>query len=116
MAKLSDFPKSYSEPEVAESNWECAPVGVTRDSDALTRANFDALCDRLDAVDPYGDNWEIVRFGHFGVGWVEQIFVDPASKLAEILPGIRKELAGYPCLDEDLWFKYEAAQEAGAKK
>ena len=110
---LRDFPAPEWEPEVAASDWEWAPCGESRDSDALTRANFDALCDRFDTVDPYGNDWEIVRFGHFAVGWVEQIFVRPASKVSAMCPEIREFMGGYPCLDEDLWSQYESDDSAG---
>lgn len=110
--KLSDFPTPAAEPEIAEPSWECAPCGVSRDSDPLTRSNFDALCDRFDAVDPYGNDWEILYFKHFKLSWVEQIFVRPGSKVAEMLAGIRTEMASYPCLDEALWVEYDEKEGA----
>src|SRR5512139_3521144 len=112
MVKLSDFPPPCAAPEVAKPEWECAPCGVTRDSDALTRANFDALCDRLDNVDPNGDDWEILWFNHFACGWVEQMFVRPGTRLAEICAETRASLAQYPCLNEDLWLQYENEEKA----
>jgi len=114
MANLSDFSTPDQEPEVAESSWECAPCGVTRDSDPLTRANFDALCNQFDAVDPYGDDWEIIRFGHYSVGWIENIFVRPGSLVAELCPDVRLHMAKYPCLDEELWVKYDESVETEA--
>lgn len=110
--KFSDFPKPVYEPEVTEPDWECAPCGQTSESDPLTRANFDALCDRLDAVDPYGNDWEILRFGHFTAGWLENIFVRPGSKSAGLLPGIREQMATYPCLDEVKWVEYDEKENA----
>lgn len=115
MAKLSDFPKPKFEPEVAEPSWECAPCGQTRDSDALTRANFDALCDRFDHVDPYGNDWEICRFKHFGAGWLENIFVRPNSAVHAICLSVKSDMSSYPCLDETLWVKYDEAEVAARK-
>ena len=114
MSTLADYPKPDAEPEVAEPNWEVGPCGVTRKSDPLTCANFDALCDRLDAVDPYGVNWEILRFPHFSTGWLEQIFVRPGSALATMCADVREQLARYPCLDEDKWVQYD--EEANLPK
>lgn len=113
MAILRNFPPVKQDTlEVAGLDWECAPCGQSRDSDPLTRANFDALCDRFDAVDPYGNDWEIVRFGHWGVGWVEQIFVRPGSKCHEMCAEVRAQMANYPCLNEELWVEYDEAESA----
>src|SRR5512139_887633 len=110
--KRADFPAPVYPAEVAEPDWECAPCGQSRDSEPLTCANFDALCDRFDEVDPYGNDWEILRFGHFASGWVENIFVRPGSKAAALLPGVREQMATYPCLDEEKWVEYDEAANA----
>lgn len=108
VTKLSDYPPS-DELEVAGMDWEAAPCGQTKLSTALTRANFDALCDRLDNADPYGDTWEIVRFPHWKVGWLEVIFTKPGSVANSVAAETRVSLGEYPCLNEDLWVEYEVA-------
>jgi hypothetical protein len=97
-------------------DWEAAPVGQTRDSDPLTRANFDALCDRLDTADPYGKDWDYVRWPHWKCGWNEVIFVRPESECARIAGDVREQMKTYPCLDEGLWGKYEAMEESLKKE
>lgn len=107
LARLQDFPKSVDAIEVAQPDWVCAPCGVCRDSSPLARSNFDALVDLLDNKDPYGSTWEILRFGHFGVGWIDEIFVQPDSECAKVAEEVRGRMAKYPCLDENLWAEYE---------
>jgi len=64
--------------------WAIGPVGRHRDSDVLQESNFSVACQDLhrDAGPergPYDDDddatgtWEVVRFGHWAVGWVEEI-------------------------------------------
>lgn len=113
MAKLNQFP-ACKNLDVAQPDWDCGPVGVTRDSDALTRANFDALCDELDAMDPHGREWEIIRWGHWAVGWIEEIFTKPGSKPGLHCEATRERLKDYPCLSEDLWVKYDMEDQANA--
>ena len=125
MAKLyfRDFPSKISKedikagkPEVAQSNWECAPISLCRDSDPLEQANFDAFVDLLDKADPYAAAWEIIYFDHFAVGWTGHVFINPASApLIKLADEARAQLAKYPCLNEDLWVEYAAAAETKGK-
>jgi hypothetical protein len=113
MAKLlKDFPvRLPADPPVwspMQPDWEAAPCGMSRDSGPLTRANFDALCDELDSIDPYGSDWDIARFEHFTAGWLELIFCRPGSPAAAHIEETRDRLAAYPCLNEDLWVEYDA--------
>jgi hypothetical protein len=66
-------------------------------------------------VDPYGKDWEILRFKHFAAGWIEEIFVRPGSKVAAMCPNVRDEMAVYPCLDEANWVEYDEADEAARR-
>lgn len=50
------------------------PVGQHRDSDALARSNYAVIL--KDLRDRFGDAVDDVRFGHYGVGWVEEIVFD----------------------------------------
>ena len=106
--KLSDYPPADNSEDMLD--WEAAPVGQTKLSDPLTRANYDALCDRLDAVDPYGNDWEHVKWPHWKVGWHEVIFVRPDSECAKVADQTRTDMSQYPCLDEGLWGQYEAME------
>ena len=104
---LGDFPYVNTEC-TANVDWVAAPVSQCRDSDAVERSNFDAMCDMLDVADPYGVDWEIIRFGHFGVGWIDQIFARPSSDAVKALGAARATLQESPLLDEVLLAEYES--------
>jgi hypothetical protein len=110
MATLKDFPGSQFTPDVAQSNWTSGPCGVTRDSEALERANFDSLCELLDGLDPYGTTWEILRFGHWAVGWIDEVFTAPDSPAQHCANTTRELLLTYHVLDESLLSEYEAEE------
>lgn len=110
--KLSDFPPvEPASLENAAPDWLSSPCGVSAKSNPLTRANFEAMMDRLDNADPYGKDWEVIRYPHWDVEWLEIIFVRPGSKCEEICTSARASLAKYPCLDEDLWMVIEEEME-----
>ena len=79
-------------------NYYSAGFGQCRDSDALERSNFAVA---LKAVRAVSADAEIVREGHWGVGWVEWIAIPaddaPALKVADALHIQANE---YPVLDE----------------
>lgn len=106
---LKDFPPADT--EFADESWQASPCGQTAKSDPLTRANFDAICDRLDDIDPNGYDWEIIRWPHWKCEWHEVIFVRPSTKCADLAHESRQMMAKYPCLNEDLWVEYEAGAE-----
>lgn len=107
MRTLADFPYINKECS-AQTDWIAGPVSQCRDSDNIELANFDALCNRMDDADPYGTDWEIIRFGHFGVGWIDVIFARPSSKCVAALGLAREQLKDSPVLDETLLAEYEA--------
>lgn len=75
------------------------PVGQSRDSDAYERSNMRAATALLDAA---GARYAVVSFGHWAVGWVEDIAHDsgdPATVAA--VADIAARLDRYPLLDED---------------
>jgi hypothetical protein len=80
-------------------------VGQSRDSDALERSNFRAMWKALEAV---GSQAEIVREGHWSVGWVEWIAIPESDNAglaaADELVG---KLSEYPILDEDDYTREE---------
>ena len=94
----------------AVNNWQgvgLLPVTLTRDSDALGRANWSVAFNRL--REQFGeDSVEPARFGHWAVGWVELGTFDTGrAGILEAVEGMRKELEDYPVLDEDVWSEYE---------
>lgn len=95
---LSDLPGGSSH---EHATWCIGPVGQHRDSDLVEESNFAVACDRMRAVDPDEHDHEIHRFGHFAVGWVEEIAYRPGSECERVANEIRDALAGYPILDED---------------
>lgn len=116
--------------------WYSAGVGTHRDADALQRANFDAVAERLARVlglealpeaqhnapsflslDPSADPGEsgfapppvcIVSESHWAVGWVEWIAIraDQAEALREA-DSIAADLEDYPVVDESKFSEYE---------
>lgn len=89
-------------------------VGQSRDSDALERANFDAMLKALNQTkEPEG--WEhdfvpfqVVRENHWAVGWVEWIAIhESAVEALKIADRIKGALEDYPVVDEQLWSEYE---------
>lgn len=98
--------------------WYSAGVGRSRDSDALERANFDAMLEALQAlpdIDVEGESGlQVVRESHWLVGWVEWIAIHESNRLAlEAANNIMRRFQDYPVIDEErLWeYEYEECQE-----
>lgn len=95
--------------------WYGAGVGQSRDSDALERANFDAMRKALEALpevevaeDGGMASVQIVRESHWACGWVEWIAIHETNVRAlELAESIMARLEDYPVIDEDLWSQYE---------
>ena len=80
-------------------------LGQHRDSDALTRSNFEC---GLEALGGESDTVQVVREGHWAVGWVEWIAihesdVDSLKKADEMLC----HLSDYPVLNESHFSELE---------
>lgn len=91
------------------SEYYGAGVGQHRDSDCLSRANFDAMAAALDIDNR--DDVHIVRENHWAVGWVEWIAIhESETDCLEIADGIKEALSDYPVIDESLWSEYEYAE------
>lgn len=97
-----------------------AGVGQSRDSDALERANFDAMLKAIggeqtseDKEDPNDPDCalslvRVVRENHWAVGWVEWIAIhESAIEALEIADKLKGKLEDYPVISEDLWSEYE---------
>lgn len=90
--------------------WLVGPCSRTRDSGTLERANFDALVQSLEAIDPDGTDHEVHRFGHWGPGWFEIVLVRPDSKAHEEAAECACALENYPVLSDDLYSQYESEE------
>ena len=105
-AKLELWKRSENYSGEDMSNYYVGP-GKSRDSEVLERSNFDSALEELGGED--GENVVVGHFGHWAVGWIEQIFVnknakDKVAKLQEIAD----KLEDYPVLDDDDYYQKEA--------
>jgi len=100
-----------------------AGVGRSRDSDALERANFDAMLKALggEQTDPEREDPDdegaalslvrIVRENHWAVGWVEWIAIHESSEEnLRLADSIKAALDDYPVVDEHLFSEYETEE------
>lgn len=81
--------------------WGIGPVGQHRDSDSLERSNFDTALQILENEEGAADDVEVFRFGHWAVGWVEEIGFRLGTPAAARAEEIAQRLEDYPVLDED---------------
>jgi len=85
--------------------WAVGPVGQTRDSGITEQSNFKFAAQALARVSE--DDVEVLSFGHFAVGWVEELAwraVDGKGRItpvAEAAYELYQRLENYPLLDED---------------
>lgn len=92
--------------------WMCGPVGRTRDSDALERSNWEVVTADLLALArelPDGrETVEIHRFGHWAVGWIEEVVISPdAPDALAAAQGWAARLDRYPVADEEHYAETE---------
>jgi len=74
-------------------------LGRSRDSDLWEESNFLAA---LDLLGGESDDIIIERAGHWAVGWVEHIAINPCNAdKVKIAENIRERLESYPVLDEE---------------
>jgi hypothetical protein len=102
--KLWTHPANY-----AGEVWPAHYVGLGqhRDSDTLTRSNFQVAWERLKPLSQDGDVL-IVRESHWAVGWVEWIAIEQDNEAAVAeADRIAGKLQEYPVLDEDHWSNLE---------
>lgn len=85
--------------------WFVLGVSRTRDSEALTEANFQAALEDLGGESEFV---EVHRFGHWGPGWFELILISPdATELLKKAEEIEASLESYPVLDDELFSQLE---------
>lgn len=93
-----------------EHNWDGVgfiPVSRHRDSEALTRANWDSA---FSALKEYGTDIDTAYFTHSLVGWVELATYNTGNaQLSKAVDTMRREIEAYPILDEELFSDYEWA-------
>lgn len=79
-----------------------------RDSDCLSRANYDATKEILGAIEGADEFLSEERSNHWAVGWVDYLIIDPSWDAGVRKAGeIRSELEDYPVVDEEKWSEYE---------
>jgi len=81
-------------------DWIVAPCSITRDSEALSRSNWEVMCRGLLELDPGHNDHEIHRFGHWGPGWFEIVLVRPNTPASRNATEAMCSLSDYPILDE----------------
>jgi hypothetical protein len=80
-------------------DWVYGPCGITKDSTAGELRNFDTALEYLDTIDPYGNDYEVVRFGHFAAGWFQGIFYRPGSDAGNLVEQMRETIRDKFLLD-----------------
>lgn len=79
----------------------CPNLGTHRDADALTRSNYAVLEQRLRDSDGDEETWHEELSGHWAVGWVTGLAVEPGTAAAQILAAAESDIEDYPVLDEE---------------
>jgi hypothetical protein len=80
--------------------WLVGPVGHHRDSDLREESNWECTLREFAKLDPEGTDYREIRFGHWGVGWIEELLVRPGTAVAKCARDIQAALADYPILDD----------------
>lgn len=90
-------------------NTDCL-LTQNRDSDSLTRSNFQSALLMLGGE---SENVEVLRFGHWACGWWEALAVKQNTPQHAIALEIAAGLADYPVVDEQHWsqLQWEEASE-----
>jgi hypothetical protein len=86
-------------------------LGQNRDSDVLTRCNFEVALEELGGE---SETVQVIHEGHWAVGWVEWIKIDANDlKALRKADAMAEALDNYPILDEQRFsdMEYEESQE-----
>lgn len=92
-----------------------AGVGQSRDSSTLERSNFASM---LAALGGESDTVQVVREGHFLVGWIEWIAIHQNDHAAlAVADRLATNLQNHPVIDEDHWaaLEWNTATESWAR-
>lgn len=104
VATYKKLPLLMDERERLGPNWGDI-IGRHRDSDALANSNFEVI--EADLKKRFPDDVENHRFGHFAVGWVEELLVRMFNDNGKLTPAGRAavewgvKIEDYPVADED---------------
>ena len=92
-----------SDERLMERGWRMVPLFTThRDADTVTVSNHRVMLAMLERLDPEELGHGTMRAGHWAVGWMEHLLVDPArADLVAALESARDALEEYPLLSED---------------
>lgn len=82
-------------------SWLVAPVSLNRDSDILTRSNYNVVKADIAKHGEQEEDYEEHTFGHWACGWFSIFLVRPGSKCADVAVEWAKTLSDYPVADED---------------
>ena len=74
------------------ADWHIAYVR-TRNADALTNINFDCMKEAM-------EEWDVISFNHWAVGWYEMLIVPPKSDSYRKAVELLSRLEDYPILDD----------------
>ena len=99
-------------------------LSQSRDSEALTRSNFDCAVKALEEIGPeyegqlqWGESsrgvspWFIVREGHWACGWIEWIAIhEKATEHLQCAAEIAGALENYPVVNEEHWSELETEE------
>lgn len=98
-----DIPNFGStEDRITKGGWLVATSMLNRDSGAIDQSNHRVMEEALIKLDPDQNTWDIMRCGHWAVGWVDHFIVAPGSPAAEYVEtSLRYIVEEYPLLDED---------------
>lgn len=83
-----------------DATWIMTPISVHRDSDTLSRSNWDVIS--ADLLDRFEDSVEVMGSRHWAVGWVDCIAVEIANRDAvEAVLDWIDALEEYPVADDE---------------
>lgn len=116
LSEIAANPRAYFAYHGESGEW---PIVATmhRDSGDIETVNFQVMQEELSKL-PEVDNEEAVtveRCGHWAVGWVDYLLVNPKSEAAiKMAEEFQRRLEDYPILDENALSEreYEAQSEA----
>ena len=98
-----------------DEGWLICPTGQHRDSDLVERCNFVIACEEMERHDPEGVDHAVLRFGHWAVGWVEELVVRPGTACHREAQEIAAALADYPILSDDRHAEMEMEAHAAGE-
>ena len=82
-------------------------AGQSRDSGCLERSNFRCI---LEALGGESATVRVERYGHWAVGWIEEIYVAPDSEAFKTATAIHNALEDYPVVDEEDFLNMETEE------